>query len=261
MASSYKQPLLPTPYENRHIVQPSPTGLQLSKVKGPQRKWADYDTETEDELDSCSASFNSGNYEPSKSSGSIGHQIGEHQAPGSSTGKKLRNKCLPKHLAASSSKISPGLAQHPGDGCPSMSASSTSEGFSATPKDSSDASSMPEGFLVAPQLSTQSTENSLDLSCTPSLSMLEAPLITGAEYSVGSARHDQGECVPCLFARSTRGCQDGAACTFCHLPHVGLGRPGKSKRAKHKNLRKRRNEDSEGIISSSTGSGAHSSAT
>mmetsp|Transcript_47781 Transcript_47781/g.89525 ORF Transcript_47781/g.89525 Transcript_47781/m.89525 type:complete len:227 (+) Transcript_47781:59-739(+) len=48
--------------------------------------------------------------------------------------------------------------------------------------------------------------------------------------SVGSAGHHAGTCKPCGFFH-TRGCTDGAACSFCHIcPHGTIERQRKEKR-------------------------------
>jgi len=43
--------------------------------------------------------------------------------------------------------------------------------------------------------------------------------------SKGSINHEKGECIPCLFVNRTIGCQNGAACTFCHLLHKKKAKP------------------------------------
>lgn len=50
--------------------------------------------------------------------------------------------------------------------------------------------------------------------------------------SVGSALHAQGNCRPCHFVHTPLGCDTGANCEFCHLPHCKTGRtrPSKMKR-------------------------------
>jgi len=54
-------------------------------------------------------------------------------------------------------------------------------------------------------------------------------------WSKGSERHSEGTCKPCHYVHTSRGCNSGQDCTFCHLPHVqtsnkGGNRPCKSKR-------------------------------
>jgi len=39
-------------------------------------------------------------------------------------------------------------------------------------------------------------------------------------FSVGSRLHSVGECTPCKFNRSRRGCKDGLDCQLCHFPHL-----------------------------------------
>jgi len=45
-------------------------------------------------------------------------------------------------------------------------------------------------------------------------------IVDGASYSIGSARHDDGDCKPCAFyCYSKSGCRDGRGCIFCHDEH------------------------------------------
>mmetsp|Transcript_96263 Transcript_96263/g.201123 ORF Transcript_96263/g.201123 Transcript_96263/m.201123 type:complete len:249 (-) Transcript_96263:312-1058(-) len=55
------------------------------------------------------------------------------------------------------------------------------------------------------------------------------PLSTDEEWpesaglpSTGSDKHHNGECCPCKFFRSKRGCRDGRSCSFCHYSHREL---------------------------------------
>mmetsp|Transcript_39855 Transcript_39855/g.100107 ORF Transcript_39855/g.100107 Transcript_39855/m.100107 type:complete len:134 (-) Transcript_39855:25-426(-) len=56
--------------------------------------------------------------------------------------------------------------------------------------------------------------------------------------SLGSKLHSKRRCRPCAFVRSDAGCQDGAACRFCHMPHANSEkmqiRPCKGKRDRYK---------------------------
>merc|ERR1719296_404119 len=52
--------------------------------------------------------------------------------------------------------------------------------------------------------------------------------------SVGSATHSKGTCRPCAFLH-TKGCENGLACTFCHLCE-----PGERKRRQKEKLQQRR---------------------
>jgi len=55
--------------------------------------------------------------------------------------------------------------------------------------------------------------------------------------SAGSVGHEKGDCVPCILSVSREGCAQGAACRFCHLPHLmqkGGKRMSKSKRQRLK---------------------------
>lgn len=63
--------------------------------------------------------------------------------------------------------------------------------------------------------------------------------------SVGSARHDQGACKPCLFVHTEVGCQNGTLCEFCHLPHKRKSkpRPCKGKRDRYRRLLMRMEAD------------------
>lgn len=52
--------------------------------------------------------------------------------------------------------------------------------------------------------------------------------------SIGSATHSKGSCRPCAFLH-TKGCENGLACTFCHLCE-----PGERKRRQKEKLQQRR---------------------
>jgi len=43
-----------------------------------------------------------------------------------------------------------------------------------------------------------------------------------SHVSLGSQLHHLGECTPCKFFRSRRGCRDGLQCTLCHFPHSNM---------------------------------------
>jgi len=43
--------------------------------------------------------------------------------------------------------------------------------------------------------------------------------------SKGSIDHEKGDCLPCVLMNRNVGCQNGAACTFCHLPHQKKWKP------------------------------------
>lgn len=57
-----------------------------------------------------------------------------------------------------------------------------------------------------------------------------------AVWSIGSEDHATGQCSPCRFAVSGRGCSKGKDCSFCHLSHSksAFARPCKSKRIRCK---------------------------
>mmetsp|Transcript_65411 Transcript_65411/g.141318 ORF Transcript_65411/g.141318 Transcript_65411/m.141318 type:complete len:297 (+) Transcript_65411:92-982(+) len=61
----------------------------------------------------------------------------------------------------------------------------------------------------------------------------------GALLSLGSRQHDIGECTPCKFFRSKRGCRDGALCKLCHFPHTELSRSATRRAVRRKGLEKR----------------------
>lgn len=60
-------------------------------------------------------------------------------------------------------------------------------------------------------------------------------------WSVGAELHESGTCHPCIFFTKAVGCDNGAACTFCHLEHDSkarhrrhmrwMGRSGRNKNA------------------------------
>lgn len=57
--------------------------------------------------------------------------------------------------------------------------------------------------------------------------------------SMGSSIHHTGECTPCKFQRSARGCKDGSLCKNCHYPHAELTRSGVRKAQMRSGLQKR----------------------
>lgn len=62
---------------------------------------------------------------------------------------------------------------------------------------------------------------------------------SGAPLSLGASLHALGECTPCKFARSARGCKDGMLCKLCHHTHDELTRSGLRRRARRNGLQKR----------------------
>jgi hypothetical protein len=56
------------------------------------------------------------------------------------------------------------------------------------------------------------------------------------QWSVGSKFHSLGTCKPCSYNATKIGCQNGEACTFCHLEHEKVKRPWKAKRAQCRKL-------------------------
>mmetsp|Transcript_40596 Transcript_40596/g.88739 ORF Transcript_40596/g.88739 Transcript_40596/m.88739 type:complete len:307 (-) Transcript_40596:91-1011(-) len=60
----------------------------------------------------------------------------------------------------------------------------------------------------------------------------------GQPTSVGSDRHDENLCKPCLFVHTKVGCRSGADCTFCHFQHKRKSkpRPCKGKRDRYRKL-------------------------
>mmetsp|Transcript_74372 Transcript_74372/g.208806 ORF Transcript_74372/g.208806 Transcript_74372/m.208806 type:complete len:214 (+) Transcript_74372:47-688(+) len=67
-------------------------------------------------------------------------------------------------------------------------------------------------------------------------------------WSKGSAKHDRGRCKPCRFVYSRTGCESGAECAFCHLPHTdnSRNRIGVSKRDYCKSLAEKLRDSCEG---------------
>jgi len=57
--------------------------------------------------------------------------------------------------------------------------------------------------------------------------------------SLGARLHMHGQCTPCKFIRSLRGCRDGSMCMLCHEPHEELSRSGVRKAARTKALQRR----------------------
>ena len=57
------------------------------------------------------------------------------------------------------------------------------------------------------------------------------PIPEQPEAWVGSAGHDTGECLPCVWLRKKLGCRQGAACQFCHLCEKGAFKKMKQQQA------------------------------
>merc|ERR1712070_757402 len=70
----------------------------------------------------------------------------------------------------------------------------------------------------------------------------EPELEGSAMRTVGSAGHYTGECKPCAFLY-TKGCENGAQCTFCHLcPPDEKRRRQKEKHAAFREMRRQRKQ-------------------
>jgi len=57
--------------------------------------------------------------------------------------------------------------------------------------------------------------------------------------SVGSRLHHIGECTPCKYFRSRRGCKDGVQCRLCHHPHEELTYSGIRRAMRKRGMEKR----------------------
>lgn len=66
--------------------------------------------------------------------------------------------------------------------------------------------------------------------------------------SIGSCTHARGECTPCKFACSQRGCRDGPLCGLCHFPHQEMSRS--AKRTQIKKATRARNSNQSSILQS-----------
>jgi len=66
---------------------------------------------------------------------------------------------------------------------------------------------------------------------------------TMTELSHGSRLHNAGQCIPCRFFRSKRGCKDGARCNLCHEPHPELTGSAVRRMVRRSGLQKRAAED------------------
>jgi hypothetical protein len=77
--------------------------------------------------------------------------------------------------------------------------------------------------------------------------------------SLGCARHECGDCKPCIFVHTHLGCAQGASCTFCHYPHKRRGKqnPCKDKRHRYRKLLARVEvEHAEALALAATGNGS-----
>ena len=45
----------------------------------------------------------------------------------------------------------------------------------------------------------------------------QSALVTGPSWSVGAAKHDAGNCRPCVWNWRESGCSKGEACAYCHM--------------------------------------------
>jgi len=66
----------------------------------------------------------------------------------------------------------------------------------------------------------------------------DPPLESSKLPSRGAGKHAQGDCTPCYFFSTDRGCQWGSDCGFCHLGHVKeiKQRPSKARRERTRKL-------------------------
>jgi hypothetical protein len=71
---------------------------------------------------------------------------------------------------------------------------------------------------------------------------------SGNLLSLGSSQHDSGNCTPCKFTRSARGCKDGVLCKLCHADHYDLTRSGVRRAARFRGLQKRAIFDQPGAM-------------
>lgn len=199
--------------------QPQPPARRNS----PRTSWADLGDDSDDDSQSQSASVSQG-----FSSDNGCPAAGGLKLPGRKTkGAKLSNKSLSKNqLAASPNqlcKTSTGLSTDSANES-SMDASSMSEDMSGTPRSG-----------MGSTRSTQSASDSNEGSTT----------YQNAGWSVGSAKHDEDGCKPCLFVHTHVGCQNGSNCEFCHYIHKrkNKARPCKGKRERYRKLLLRMEED------------------
>lgn len=73
--------------------------------------------------------------------------------------------------------------------------------------------------------------------------------------STGSKDHGQGTCKPCLFVRTTIGCANGPACSFCHFTHKRHEgrRPCKNKRERYRKIVARQEQERGGGLGQGSG--------
>mmetsp|Transcript_65180 Transcript_65180/g.180119 ORF Transcript_65180/g.180119 Transcript_65180/m.180119 type:complete len:187 (+) Transcript_65180:109-669(+) len=83
----------------------------------------------------------------------------------------------------------------------------------------------------------------------------------GGLASRGSACHWVGNCIPCKYLRSKRGCIKGEACEFCHLLHEDVGYTSARRMMRASAERRRGDADSSESSSSSAGAWSGSSST
>ena len=57
------------------------------------------------------------------------------------------------------------------------------------------------------------------------------PVPEQPEAWVGSAGHEKGECIPCIWVHNKFGCRTGAACEYCHLCEKGAFKKRKQEKA------------------------------
>eukprot|EP00435_Cladocopium_sp_Y103_P016444 s4180_g4.t1 len=89
---------------------------------------------------------------------------------------------------------------------------------------------------------SSSSNEAASIPAMPSVSMLSVP---GAQGSASASGHPQsrpapivntllqshraGQCDPCVFFNSVRGCRNGRVCPFCHLDHPKISVSGKNR--------------------------------
>lgn len=204
-------------YDRRH------SGLPLTAPPGHRhrKKWADLDEHDEDGPDlehkwSDSSSQTASEHSSARSGSASGGYKSQK--------KKICNKPLAKqelfqghnslHL-----NLRPAMLQPQGD-----QNSSLCDGYSSNGGESSRS-----------RTSTidSTTESSGGSGSQGALASAQDQLV-----SVGSARHDEGLCKPCIFVHSHLGCAQAASCEFCHFTHLRKSKanPCKDKRHRYRKL-------------------------
>jgi len=99
--------------------------------------------------------------------------------------------------------------QEPSDGC----------GFEVKKKGASKSLGKRRGIGQVPKGKKQTAQQKEVPSAALAFPLPPGPVVGGEQWSRGSKNHYLGQCRPCKAFNAPHGCEEGAACNFCHCKH------------------------------------------